>query len=284
MGTQEIIASLIPLVKLAWAEDVGSGDISYQLTSGKLAEATITARQAAIYCGSIWVDALQKSDLCSFKTLDQKQDGEEVKPGQTVLRILGKLNDLLTLERTLLNGIQTLSATATQTQQLVKLVKNYPCNILDTRKTIPGWRKAQKYAVKIAGGMNHRFGLYDAIMLKENHQCDQLTLIQQINIATQQSPNIPIIVEVESLQSFKFASSLKPQLQQILLDNFSINDLKQAVSFKKSNQINIALEASGNISKHNIQQIASCEVDFISIGSITKNIKAIDLSMQIQLC
>ena len=265
-------------VELALLEDVGSGDISAQLLSAKkIISASIISREPMVLCGSAWLEA-------TFKTLDatiefqwQAQDAQWLPEGQLLVTLTGPARALLTGERVALNFLQTLSATASQTRAYTECLKGTGCKVLDTRKTLPGMRLAQKYAVRCGGGKNHRFGLYDAFLIKENHIAACGSLSAAIIKARSFKLNAMIEVEVESLSQLQEALVLKPD--RIMLDNFTTSDLKEAV--KINGAFGCALEASGGISLHNAREIALTGVDYISVGAISKSIEAIDLSMRV---
>ncbi len=204
------------------------------------------------------------------------KDGDNIVPEQCLCTVIGTAQTLLTGERTAINFLQLLSATATDTQRYVKMVAGTGAKILDTRKTIPGLRRAQKYAVYCGGGTNHRMGLYDAFLLKENHIAAAGSITKAVNAARNYAPNLPIEVEVETLT--EVAEALNTKAERLLLDNFSLAKLQEAVDITKKQA---ELEASGGITLDNIRSIAETGVDFISIGAITKNIQAIDFSMRV---
>ncbi|MDX1824540.1 MAG: carboxylating nicotinate-nucleotide diphosphorylase [Thiohalomonadales bacterium] len=263
-------------VALALAEDIGTGDVTAQLIpQNKLAKAKIISREHAILCGTLWVNHV-------FKQLDSEiniewhyKDGDAIQPDLELCHIHGSARHLLSGERTALNFLQTLSATATQANEYVKAVMGTGCRILDTRKTIPGLRLAQKYAVRCGGAHNHRTGLFDMILIKENHISAAGTIQAAVEAARQLSPTIPIEVEVENLVQLQQA--LTARVDRILLDNMDIVTLKQAVELCAKR---IPLEASGGVDLQTVRKIAETGVDYISIGSITKHIRAIDLSMR----
>lgn len=264
-------------VKSALAEDVGSGDITAELIpEAALASATLVTREHAVVAGCRWFDEvfnqLDKSTTITWNVAD----GDVVGPEQTLCSINGSARSLLTGERTAINFLQTLSATATTVAAYVDIIKDTETKILDTRKTIPGLRLAQKYAVSCGGGCNHRIGLYDAILIKENHIMAAGSITQAIKQA--KTKNLPVEVEVESLTELEEA--LNAKADQILLDNFDLALLEEAVSI---NQGRAKLEASGNITKDDLYAIAKTGVDYISIGALTKHIRAIDFSMRIDL-
>lgn len=280
-----IMDDLITLATLALEEDIGTGDISAQLLDDFPTKGTIITREEGIYCGKLWVEALinafnrRSHSPLSLSIQAHKKDGEWCQANDLLLSLQGNLHQLLSIERTLLNGLQLLCGVATKTHHFVCAIKGITCTILDTRKTIPGWRQAQKYAVRIGGGKNHRMGLYDAYLLKENHQMHTKSVAELVRTAKSQDNQAPICVEVENLDEFRHVLTLNPE--QILLDNFNITQLTEAVKIKQQQQSSCQLEASGNIGLHNIRQVAETGVDYISIGALTKHIEAMDLSMRI---
>ncbi len=263
-------------VALALIEDIGTGDVTAQLIpENKLAQARIISREHAVLCGTEWVNEV-------FKQLDSNisiewhfSDGDAIQPEQELCYLQGSARHLLSGERTALNFLQTLSATATHANEYVMAVAGTGCRILDTRKTIPGLRLAQKYAVRCGGAYNHRTGLYDMILIKENHISAAGSLQTAVDTARQLSPSIPIEVEVENLAQLQLA--LTTGVDRILLDNMDISSLKQAVELTAKR---IPLEASGGVNLQTVRAIAETGVDYISVGSITKHIRAIDLSMR----
>jgi nicotinate-nucleotide pyrophosphorylase (carboxylating) len=269
----EIIAN----VRSALNEDVGSGDITAGLINdSSMASATLITREHAVLSGTAWFNEVFKQLEPIIKTEWHVEDGNVITPDQIVCELTGPARAILTGERTAINFLQTLSSTSTITSNFVDLIKDTKTKILDTRKTIPGLRLAQKYAVTCGGGVNHRIGLYDAILIKENHILAAGSITKAINLAKEQ--NVPVEVEVESLQELEEALEARPD--QILLDNFNIAELVKAV---RITQGRTKLEASGNVDKQNIRSIAETGVDYISIGALTKNIAAIDFSMRINL-
>jgi len=265
-------------IKQFLEEDIGSGDITAAIIPEAMrAEAEVVTREAMVLCGRAWFEAV-------FKALDTDvmiewlaAEGEAVGKDTLLCKLSGSARNLLTGERTALNLLQTLSATATVAKRYADAVSGTGCKVLDTRKTIPGLRNAQKYAVACGGCYNHRIGLYDGVLIKENHIIAAGSIAQAIRAARQLS-SVPVEVEVESLQEFLEAVAAKPD--RIMLDNFSLEDMAEAV---KLNSGAIELEASGNIGLHNIRAIAETGVDYISIGALTKNLTAIDLTMRIEL-
>ena len=263
-------------VKQALAEDVGDGDLTAQLIGESTkASAKIITREHPVLCGKAWAEETVFQVDPEVKTRWQFNDGEQVSSGEELVRLEGKARSILTAERTMLNFLQLLSAVATKTRSLKEIIKDTNTLLLDTRKTIPGLRLAQKYAVKIGGGQNHRVGLFDAFLIKENHIKAAGGISNAIKKAKKVNNSARIEIEVETIDELKDALEHKPDW--ILLDNFSISDMVRAV--KITNQ-KAKLEASGGISDaENLLKIAKTGVDFISMGELTKNIKAVDLSL-----
>lgn len=249
------------------------------IAPNQLALASIISREPAVICGIPWVEESFKQIAPSAAINWQVKEGESVKANQTLCTLKGKAHEMLSAERCALNFLQTLSATATATKQFVEAISGTKARILDTRKTIPGLRIAQKYAVTVGGGLNHRIGLYDGILIKENHIAAagsiETVLAEANKIAAQQGNNLSIQIEVENLVELECALNAGAQL--ILLDNFNTGLLKEAVALNANRAI---LEASGGITLSNVREMALTGVDRISIGSLTKNIQAIDLSMR----
>lgn len=274
--SQKLLEDLHQNIATAMAEDVGTGDVTASLIpSSQTAEATIISREPAIICGIPWADACFAIVDANIKIDWLVTEGEQVRPNQTLCNIAGSARHMLTAERPALNFLQTLSATATQTKRYVDAVAGTQAQIMDTRKTIPGLRLAQKYAVTVGGGYNQRIALYDGILIKENHIAAAGGVKEALIAAEQLKANVPIQIEVESIEQLEIALSANAKL--VLLDNFNTEMLKLAVALNKKRAI---LEASGGISLNNIREIALTGVDRISIGSLTKNIQAIDLSMR----
>jgi len=259
-------------------EDIGCGDITAAIIpESMIAEAEVITREDMVLCGQSWFDAVFKSLDANVKINWLVTEGEAVGNNTLLCKLSGAARGLLTGERTALNLLQTLSATATVSRQYADAVAGTGCKVLDTRKTIPGLRNAQKYAVACGGCYNHRIGLYDGVLIKENHIIASGSIGAAIR-AARELASVPVEVEVESMQEFLEAVTAKPD--RIMLDNFSLEDMAAAV---KLNAGVIELEASGNIGLGNIRAVAETGVDYISIGALTKNIKAVDLSMRIKL-
>ncbi len=266
-------------VATALAEDVGDGDLTALLVDADaVVGATIIARESLILAGQPWVDEV-------FAQLDKKivvdwyvGDGQTADADDVICKLVGPARALLTGERTALNFLQTLSSTATITASYVKAVEGIGARILDTRKTLPGLRLAQKYAVACGGGMNHRIGLFDAILIKENHIKSSGSIAAALQRASDLDADVLIEVEVESHD--ELLEALNAGATRILLDNFTLQDLRQAVETNRDyGYVAAELEASGNITLESIRAIAETGVDYISTGALTKNVNAIDFSM-----
>jgi nicotinate-nucleotide pyrophosphorylase (carboxylating) len=267
-------------VQAALEEDVGAGDLTALLVPAtQQVTATIIARETAVICGIPWVQTCFKQVDANVKINWQVAEGERVQSNQLLCEITGLARSLLTSERCALNFLQTLSATATETRKYVDAIAGTNAQILDTRKTIPGLRLAQKYAVTIGGGHNQRLALYDGILIKENHIAAAGSIRAVMAKAFTLNTGKSIQIEVENMSQLKEA--LDAGATSILLDNFSTEQLTEAVSFNQQSGKRTVLEASGGIGLKNIREIALTGVDRISIGSITKNIQALDLSMRI---
>ena len=266
-------------VRRALLEDVGSGDITAQLIPAeRLAKATIISRDAAVIAGTAWVDAV-------FRQLDprvavhwQVSDGDRVSPDQALFHLEGPARSLLTGERSALNFLQLLSGVATRAQYFADMVSGTQVKLLDTRRTLPGLRLAQKYAVTCGGCHNHRIGLYDAFLIKENHIAACGGIAQSIEAAHKIAPGKPVEVEVESLAELKQALDAGADI--IMLDELSLDDMREAV---RLNAGRAKLEASGGINDDTLRVIAETGVDYISIGAMTKDVKAVDLSMRLSI-
>lgn len=263
----------------ALAEDIGSGDVSAALLPEHLiVEAEIIAREPMVLCGKPWVDAVFASLNKAIKLSWLVEEGAWLNQPTILCRISGLAKDILTAERSALNFLQTLSATATQTHHFVQALKGTQTRLLDTRKTLPGLRYAQKYAVNCGGGMNHRMGLYDAYLIKENHIKACGSIAEAIKRARAVNRAIMVEVEVETIDEFNEALDASPD--RVLLDNFSMEMLSEAVRLNQPRRC--YLEASGGVNLSNISNIAKLGIDYISVGAITKSIQAIDLSLLIR--
>jgi nicotinate-nucleotide pyrophosphorylase (carboxylating) len=264
----------------ALAEDLGKGDLTAALISASAtAEATIITRERMVQAGRPWVDEV-------YRRLDSRididwltDDGDTLNAGSAVARLRGPARALLSGERTALNFLQTLSATATVAAAYVEAVSGTRAKILDTRKTIPGLRLAQKYAVRCGGGVNHRSGLFDAILIKENHILGAGGIEAAIAAVRRLHAGLPVEVEVESIDEMRQAR--RAGAERLLLDNFTVEQLREAVAVNLSEAAPPALlEASGGLTMETVRAVAATGVDFISVGALTKNIRAIDLSMR----
>ncbi|MCU4413379.1 carboxylating nicotinate-nucleotide diphosphorylase [Acinetobacter sp. WU_MDCI_Axc73] len=263
-------------VQQALAEDIGDGDITALLTpENEHATATIISREDMILAGRPWVDALISQYDPRVEIIWLKQDGESVGAGEAFLKLTGSARSLLTVERPALNFVQTLSAVATKVAHYVKQLQGTQTKLLDTRKTLPGLRIAQKYAVAIGGGQNHRLGLFDAFLIKENHIMAAGGIAQAIAQAHHIAPNKPVEVEVETWDELNQA--LEAGADIVMLDNFSQQQMIDAVQHVAGR---CKLEASGNITLDNLREVASTGVDYISMGVLTKDVTAVDLSMR----
>lgn len=266
-------------VQLALQEDVGSGDVTADLIAkDSQSEATVICREDAVLSGCAWFDEVFKQVDANVNIEWHFNDGDHVPADAILCNLSGSSRSLLTGERTALNFVQTLSATATATNQFVKLIEGTKASILDTRKTLPGLRFAQKYAVTCGGGANHRVGLYDMILIKENHIMAAGSITKAIANARKLHPTIKIEVETETLAEFEEACAADADI--IMLDDFDLDTMRKAV---ENNPKSIPLEASGNVNVNTVRDIANTGVDRISIGGITKSVTAIDLSMRFKL-
>ena len=269
-------------VSRALAEDIGSGDLTAALVpAGATATARVITREAAIVCGRPWVDAV-------FRTVDPAIDvrwavaeGAQVEPDQLLFEAEGPARGLLSGERTALNFLQTLSGTATAAHRYAQLLAGTTCRVLDTRKTLPGLRLAQKYAVQIGGGMNHRIGLFDAILIKENHIAAAGSIGLAVAAARRLSPGVTVEVEVENLGELREAFAA--EADSALLDEFSLEDMRRAVSENRARTRPLQLEASGGVDLTTLRAIAETGVDFVSVGALTKHVRAVDLSMRLTI-
>ena len=269
--------TIIANVRSALEEDIQDGDITAALIDLEAqATATIITREPGVLSGKLWAEESFQQVDSEITMVWQSDDGDALTENQILVTLSGSARSLLTAERTALNFLQTLSGTATTCQHYASIIKGTDAKLLDTRKTIPGLRLAQKHAVTHGGCYNHRIGLYDAFLIKENHIMACGSIANAVNTAKQQAPGKPIEVEVESLDQLQEA--LDCQADSTLLDNFSIEMLEQAVSLAKGE---IILEASGNVDENNLRSIAETGVDYISIGALTKHVRALDLSMRL---
>ena len=266
-----------PIVKLALDEDIGSGDITAGLVdSNEQASATVITREAGILCGTQFVDAVFSSVDPDVKVVWKKADGDTLAPNDVLFTLEGNARSILTGERAALNFLQMLSGTASYSASLASLIEGTKTKLLDTRKTIPGFRNAQKYAVTCGGCFNHRIGLFDAFLIKENHIAACGGIRQAVEQARQNAPGKPVEVEVENLDELEQA--LNAGADRIMLDNFTLEDMRKAVAVTAGKA---ELEASGNVTEETLRGIAETGVDFISIGALTKVVTPLDLSMRL---
>jgi len=266
---------LLHTVRAALDEDIGSGDITAALVPrDQTASAAVICRETALVCGQAWFDAVFAELDSSISITWLVRDGDTVRDKQTLCTLSGPARPILTGERTALNFLQTLSATATSAHHYAETIADLPARILDTRKTIPGLRHAQKYAIRVGGCNNHRSGLYDGILIKENHIAAAGSISKAVRNARTANPGVMIEVEVEDDDQIQQA--LAAGTDRLLLDNFTLPALTAAVQAVAGR---VELEASGGITLENLRETARTGVDFISIGTLTKDIHAIDLSM-----
>ena len=277
--TLPAIDEILRDVDRALAEDIGSGDVTADLLPvGQAARARVITREAAVICGQAWFAAC-------FERLDpaariewQVAEGARATAGSLLCHIDGNARALVTAERSALNFLQTLSATATTTAAYVDVVRGTRASILDTSKTLPGLRAAQKYAVRTGGGRNHRLGLHDAILIKENHIVAAGSISAAVARARTLHPSVMVEVEVENFSELREA--LASRVDRVMLDEFELDELVQAVAEVDGR---VALEVSGGVGIDRVRAIAETGVDFISIGALTKHVRAIDLSMRVEL-
>ena len=268
-------------VTLALKEDLGgylkaSNDITAQLIpKEQTSKATVITREEGIFCGKECIEEVFKQLATNIDLNFFVKDGDRIKPNQALFTVHGNSRIILTAERTCLNFVQTLSGVATEVSEYVKKLDGTNCRLLDTRKTIPGLRNLLKYAVTAGGGSNHRMGLYDAYLIKENHIMACGGIAKAVETAHRLSPGKKVEVEVENIAELEEAISAGTDI--VMLDNFELPMMYEAV---KVNAGRVKLEISGNVSKETIRTYAETGVDFISVGAITKNIRAIDLSMR----
>ena len=276
----ELPADLAHQVEAALREDLGAGDVTATLVpAAQRVHGSVITREAAVLCGRAWVDE-------TFRQLDPKvqltwraADGERVAAQQVIFAIAGPARPVLSGERTALNFLQLLSGTATTARRFVDAVAGTRCQILDTRKTVPGLRTAQKYAVRCAGARNHRMGLFDQVLIKENHIAAAGSLTGAIEAARRDAAGIAIEIEVETLGELQEALNARPDI--IMLDEFSLDELRTAVELNRAHGADAKLEVSGSVSLESVRAIAETGVDYISVGALTKHVRAIDLSMRL---
>jgi nicotinate-nucleotide pyrophosphorylase (carboxylating) len=274
-------ADLPQQVARALAEDIGAGDLTAALIAAdRMGRAAVITREPAIVCGIPYVEASFAQVDPRVKLEWQIVEGDSVAAGQLLLKLAGPARALLTGERTALNFLQLLSGTATAAHGYAALLEGTPCRLLDTRKTIPGLRSAQKYAVRVGGGHNHRMGLFDGILIKENHIVAAGSIARAVSAAKRGPAQVPVEVEVENLSELRQAIDAGADIA--MLDEFSLQAMREAVAVNAASPRPLKLEASGGITLTTIGEIAETGVDFISVGSITKHVRAVDLSMRFE--
>jgi nicotinate-nucleotide pyrophosphorylase (carboxylating) len=280
-------ADLPDQVAAALREDIGSGDVTARLVrEDQQVRGRVVTREDAVLCGRPWAEETFRRLDTGIRLTWRAADGDRIAAGVVIFEIEGRARPILTGERTALNFLQLLCATATQASRFAAAVAGTGCTVLDTRKTIPGLRSAQKYAVRCGGGRNHRMGLYDMVLIKENHIAAAGSLAGAIAAARRVAQGVKVEVEVESLQELEEALGAGPDI--VLLDDFSLEDLAAAVSLNRRRSKAgtpgvrpVALEASGSVSLETVRAIAATGVDFVSSGGLTKNVRAVDLSMRL---
>jgi nicotinate-nucleotide pyrophosphorylase (carboxylating) len=271
--------TLLHSVREALQEDVGSGDVTAALLpANSTASASVITREHAVLCGMAWFNAVFAELDTDIEITWQARDGESIEPGQAVCTLAGPARPILTGERTALNFLQTLSGTASRARRYADAVTGLPVKVLDTRKTLPGLRQAQKYAVRTGGCHNHRIGLYDGILIKENHIAAAGSVEVAIRHAREANPGMPVEIEVEN--ETELIAALDARADRLLLDNFSIPELRHAVTLVAGRA---TLEASGGVTLDTIRDIAATGIDFVSVGELTKDIQAIDFTLLFSL-
>jgi len=274
-------ADLARQVATALAEDIGAGDLTAALIPpDRQGRATVITREDAVICGIPYVGETFRQIDARVSLSWRVTEGGSAQPDQILFTVEGPAQALLTGERTALNFLQLLSATASAAHTCALLLQGTKCRLLDTRKTIPGLRTAQKYAVRMGGGFNHRMGLFDGILIKENHIMAAGSIANAVATAKQSPRKVPIEVEVENLDQLEQAIAAGADIA--MLDNFSLPVMREAVALNAASSNPLKLEASGGITHESIREIAETGVDFISVGSITKNVRAVDLSMRFE--
>lgn len=278
--TPPLPSDVSAVVAAALGEDVGSGDLTADLIDpNRLARAQVIAREPATLCGCAWFDETFKQLDARIRVSWHAHDAEVIDADFVVCDLAGPARGLLTGERTALNFLQTLSATATATHALASILEGTATRVLDTRKTLPGLRLAQKYAVRCGGGENHRLGLYDAILIKENHISAAGGIRKAVEAARKRSPRVPLEVEVENLD--ELVQALATDADRIMLDDFEIADVKRAVELRNSHAgRRKELEVSGGVNADRLAAIGATGVDYVSVGALTKHVHAIDFSMR----
>ncbi|MGV6858034.1 MAG: carboxylating nicotinate-nucleotide diphosphorylase [bacterium] len=280
--TNPLLEGLDKTVALALEEDIGNGDVTADLIAAEtLAQATVLVRETAVICGRPWFDEVFRQVDPAISIDWKVNEGDRVAADSILCTLSGAARQLLIAERAALNFLQTLSGTATTTAQYAEALQGTHTRILDTRKTIPGLRLAQKYAVACGGGKNHRIGLYDQVLIKENHIMATGSIAQAVAQARNLQPGIKVEVETENLDEFQQALDAGADI--IMVDNYSLVDMAQAVSMNRAQTGGeTTIEASGNVTLPRLKDLAATGVDYISSGALTKDMKSIDLSMRFQ--
>jgi len=283
MPQPELPQDLPSVVALALEEDIGTGDVTADLIpAGARAVAMVVSREDAVLCGAAWFDEVFVQLDTAVSVQWSASDGDRITPGMELCRLSGPARPLLSGERTALNFLQVLSGTATVARRYADAVAGTGCRVLDTRKTIPGLRAAQKYAVACGGATNHRHGLYDAILIKENHIISAGGIAPALHAARRAHPGLGVEIEVESLEELDQALNASADI--VLLDNFELELLRAAVRrVRERPGCPTRLEASGNVELATVRAIAETGVDFVSVGGLTKHVRAVDLSMRFRL-
>lgn len=277
MTKHALPADIASAVRRALNEDLGTGDLTAGLLpEGAMGEAEVASRETAILCGAPWFNEVYRQLDGAVRVDWRRRDGDTIEPGQVVCSLSGPVRALLSGERTALNFLQLLSGTATVTREYASLVAHTTARLLDTRKTLPGLRTAQKYAVLCGGGTNHRMGLYDAILIKENHIRASGSVAAALERARGTHRNVEIEVESET----QFREALEAGADTIMLDNFTPDQIRRAV---RENNGRARLESSGGVDKNALRELAETGVDFISVGALTKHVRAVDFSMLLKL-
>ncbi|MEP7305236.1 MAG: carboxylating nicotinate-nucleotide diphosphorylase [Acidobacteriota bacterium] len=273
--------NLAQQVTIALVEDIGSGDVTAELVpADQRVTGKVISREPAILCGRPWVTEVFRQLDPSVQLTWTADDGDRIAANQTLFEIAGLARPVLTGERAALNFLQLLSGTATATRRYVEAIAGTASTILDTRKTLPGLRTAQKYAVLCGGAQNLRIGLFDQVLIKENHIAAAGSLTEAIRAARRAAGSKKVEVEVETLQEFSEALQAAPDI--IMLDEFSLSDMRAAVALNSASDHRVKIEASGRVTLETVRAIAETGVDYISIGSITKHVRAVDLSMRLE--
>jgi nicotinate-nucleotide pyrophosphorylase (carboxylating) len=277
----ELPADLESQVEAALREDIGSGDVTAALVpAAQQVRGSVVTREEAVLCGRAWAAETFRRLDARVQLAWQAADGDRLAARQVIFSLAGPARPVLTGERTALNFLQLLSATATATRRYVDAVAGTGCRILDTRKTLPGLRSAQKYAVRCGGADNHRMGLYDRVLIKENHIVAAGSISAAIAAARRAARGVTVEVEVESLTEMAEALNARPDV--IMLDEFTVPDLRSAVALNRARGAPAKLEASGSVSLETVRAIAETGVDYVSVGGLTKHVHAVDLSMRLE--